>query len=303
MPTVVSSTVEPFSARVGERLTLTIVVEHETGMTIEGPGPGADFGGAEVLDRVTSETTSTDGGERTTLVYVLAAFRTGPAVVPPLEIAWRGADGSSGTVTAPAAAYSIDSVLQAGDDSLRPLKPQLAIPQPAPPPFVPAAFVALMAGLTALGYWLVRRTIMMRPAPVAYTVATPQPAADEVARRELDAIAAAGLAEADPAAYYGRIAATVRQYLSARFVFPAYAMTRREMERGMRRAGIDRWPARVTVNLLEQCDAVQFAMFRPAMERRAQDLAAAYEIVRLTSGAAAPADDVVGEAKTLPAGG
>jgi hypothetical protein len=70
--------------------------------------------------------------------------------------------------------------------------------------------------------------------------------------------------------------------LSQRFGFAAYAMTRREMEREMRHHGIDRWPARLTANLLEQCDAVEFGKFRPAIERRSHDLAAAYEIVQLT---------------------
>jgi hypothetical protein len=60
-------------------------------------------------------------------------------------------------------------------------------------------------------------------------------------------------------------------------------MTRTELQREMSRAGIDRWPARVTANLLEQCDAVQFAGFVPPPERREADLTAAYEIVEITS--------------------
>ena len=60
-------------------------------------------------------------------------------------------------------------------------------------------------------------------------------------------------------------------------------MTRSELERGAERAGIDRWPARVIGNLLEQCDAVEFAAFRPAAERRSADLTAAYEIIELTT--------------------
>jgi hypothetical protein len=282
-PTVVSAAVTPFTAAIGDRLTLTIVIEHEPGMTFEGPPLDADFGGAEAIARAEPEREAIGGGERTTLRYTIVSFQTGAASVAPLEIAWRGADGSGGTVTAPPAPYAIESTVDPGDDTLRPLKPQLEIPQPAPPSAVPAAVVAAMAGLTAFGYWLVRRTVMLRPPSAAPAPAAPSTPPEDVARGELAAIAAAGLAERDPAQYYARVAAAVRRYLSDRFAFPAYAMTRREMERGMRRAGIDRWPARLTANLLEQCDAVQFAMFRPAMERREQDLAAAYEIVRLTS--------------------
>lgn len=282
-PVVVSATVDPFVATVGDRLALTIVVDHDPGTKIEGPALDADFGGSEAIARADPETTKTDSVERTTLVYTLVSFTTGPAVVPPLQIAWKAADGGTGVVPSPAAAFTVDSVLQPGTDTLRPLKPQLDIPQPAPPPVVPATFVAIMAGLTALGYWLVRRTIALRPELPAPLAPAPPPTPAEAARKALDAIARADLAAFDPSAFYGAIAAAVRQYLSARFDFPAYAMTRREMEQGMRRAGIDRWPARLTTNLLEQCVAVQFAMFRPAPDRRAQDLAAAYEIIKLTA--------------------
>ena len=94
--------------------------------------------------------------------------------------------------------------------------------------------------------------------------------------------------------FYGALAFTLRHYLSEQFGFPAYAMTRRELQRHTSRAGIDRWPARLTANLLEQCDAVQFAGFRPAPERVEADLTAAYEIIELTSGdEAAPATGTI----------
>jgi hypothetical protein len=69
-------------------------------------------------------------------------------------------------------------------------------------------------------------------------------------------------------------------------------MTRRELERGMTRAGVDRWPARLMANLLEQCDAVQFGGFAPAPARIDADLTAAYEVIQLT----APPPPLPGEA-------
>jgi hypothetical protein len=84
-------------------------------------------------------------------------------------------------------------------------------------------------------------------------------------------------------ARYAAIAAITRAYLTGRYDFPAFAMTRRELQRGMTRAGVDRWPARLVANLLEQCDAVQFGGFVPAPTRVDADLTAAYEIVQLTA--------------------
>ncbi len=290
-PVVTSVRVEPFVANVGDRMTLTIEVDHDAGITIEGPGADADFGDLEFIEAAAPVVTADDddSGERTTLAYTVTTFVLGSATTPVFEISWRG-PGVEGTLTTDPAPYTVDSVLAPDDNTLRPLKAQFELPQPAPPPFVPATFVVMMAGLTALGYWLMRRGIDTRPEPVVVVAAPVVPAIPPgvIARAELDAIGADGLAASDPEAYYARIAATVRQYLSARFDFPGYAMTRREMERGMTRAGIDRWPARVTSNLLEQCDSVQFAKFRPARERWEQDLAAAYEIVEITSGDPTP---------------
>lgn len=292
-PQIVSARIEPFVSTVGDRLTLTIVVDHDGGTTITGPGADVDFGNAELIEFAdpSTEPIANSERERTTLVYTLTSFTIGTAAVPRLELTWRS-EIERGTIRTQEVPYTVDSVVPPGDNTLRPLKPQLDLAQPAPPPYVPATFVLMMAGLTALGYWLIRRTIAIQPEPLRpVPVPVPPPTAADIAREQLDAVAASGVAQSDAAEYYTRIAAITRAYLSARFGFAAYAMTRREMERGMRRDGIDRWPARLTANLLEQCDAVEFARFRPATERRAHDLDAAYEIIALTEHDSRPVDD------------
>ncbi|MBI5285941.1 MAG: hypothetical protein HY874_12705 [Chloroflexi bacterium] len=271
----------PAVATVGDRLTLTITVEHREGVVLTPPGYGAAFGGIEVVDIAPPSVEQRDGGRaRTTFAYTLAAFTTGEFTVPAQSIAFVTPDGAAGTVTTTPRSVTINSVLDPGDTSLRPLKPQLDIDDGAPSPIAPIAFVGMLAALTAIGYVLQARAVAIAP-PAPLAVATPPAPPDGRARAALDA--AAPLAGTDVRAYYALIAAAVRAYLSERFDFPAYAMTRTEMERGMAAAGIDRWPARLTANLLEQCDAVQFAGFVPAPERRAADLIAAYEIIDLTS--------------------
>ena len=284
-PTISSTTVEPVRATVGDRITLTIVVDHDGATTVEGPGFGADAGEFEIVAVTPPHTEARGGASRTTLVYTLTAFRTGEMTVPPQPIAYRGPDGN-GAIATSGATVTIASVLAPGETELRPLKPQLSLEDPAPPPAVPALFVAAFAAMTALGYILVRRaTAIPPPAPVTATPAEAPLIPHDTARTALDALAISDLATADVAEYYARMAATIRTYLSARFTFPAYAMTRSELEREMAGAGIDRWPARLTANLLEQCDAVEFAAFRPAPERLESDLTAAYEIIELTAGA------------------
>lgn len=283
-PTIASITASPAHATVGDQITLTITIDHDAATTVESAGFGANVGAFEIVAVAPPRTEPNGDASRTTIAYTLAAFRTGDLTIPPQTITYRGTSGS-GTLTTIATAVTIASVLSPGDTELRPLKAQIDLGDPAPSPIIPALFVAAFAALTAFGYVLVRRAaaIVPMPAPGAPVIAVPPPSAHEIARTALDAIAAADLGAADAPEYYARIAATVRTYLSARFDFPAYAMTRRELERSATSSGIDRWPARVIGNLLEQCDAVEFATFRPAPERRAADLTAAYEIIELTT--------------------
>ena len=116
--------------------------------------------------------------------------------------------------------------------------------------------IALVAGVGA--YLLFGRR---RPEP------QPAPAYAEAARTELDRIMALNLIEqGEIAEHYRLIAACIRQYLTARYGFPAVALTTGELERQMAAQGIARWPARLVVGLLNEADAVVYARYLPARD-------------------------------------
>ena len=279
-PAISSVSLTPDVATIGDRLTLTINVDHAESFEAEGPGFGDNYGPFELIEILEPQREPSGDLTRTTLAYTLTTFTLGTIELPELPVTWSGPSGS-GTLYTEARRIVVQSVLAPGETELRPLKPQLDIQPAAPSPAWPAGFVAIFAALTVLGYWLVQRAIGERPA--ASLPAVPQPLLPhEAAHAALDRLAQPD-GQRDAKAYYAQIAAVLRRYLSDRFGFPAYAMTRRELLRNTERAGIDRWPARLTGNLLEECDAVQFAGFRPAPERMDADLTAAYEIVRLTA--------------------
>lgn len=288
-PAVISATLTPETATVGDRLTLTVVVDHDPSVVVEGPGFGTSFGGLELVEVATPRNDERDGSVRTTLGYTLVVFRTGELAVPPLIITYRGA--SEGSLTTESLSVRIESVLDPGDAELRPLKPQIDVDQSAPAPAVPALVVGAFAVLTAFGYVLLSRATAARPEPASGVGKPPPP--DVRARGALDELAAAGIANLDPREFYARVAATTRGYLSERFGFPAFAMTRRELERTMTGAGVERWPARLTANLLRECDEVQFAGLPPPPQRIDADLTAAYEIIELTT---PPSDEKADEA-------
>ena len=105
---------------------------------------------------------------------------------------------------------------------------------------------------------------------------------EDAARATLDEAGAAFAANRDYVAYYTALGNAVRNYLSRRYEFPAFALTTRELEAEMLRQGLNRWQIRVATGLLSQCDAVVYARYRPAAERADADLTAAYEVVEMS---------------------
>ncbi len=272
-------TIEPARATVGDHLTLTIVARHPPDTPLEAPeGPG-DFAPLALVEVRPPETREVDGGlQETRFVYVLAAFRTGEVRPPPLRINVSGAGDAFLMVQPPSVV--IESVLPAdGPIQLRDLKAPLQASGGAPTWVWAALLIAAFAGLTVLTMVLVRYPVLRAPPPFSAPVEAP----DEPARRELDAIAGAGLLDrGELREYYRRVASCLREYLSRRFAIPAVAMTAQELEGRLEALAVDRWPSRLAVNLLEQCQAVQFARYEPARERAEADLSSAYEVVALT---------------------
>lgn len=283
-------TLTPATATVGDRLSYTITIEHADNVRFVDPAYQLRTGDLELVSLTPPRIESGAPGRlRTVFSYQLAAFVTGQQSVPGQTLSYNAPSGA-GTVSVPPATVTIRSVLQPGDTELAPLKPQLEIRTASAVGALGILFMLAFAALTTASYALQQRAVAIRPPVLAATPSAAPPTAAERARAELAALAASGIAGGEPPEYYARLAAIVRRYLTERYGFPAYAMTRRELERYMTAPDLERWPARVTANLLEQCDAAEFARFVPAPERRDADLTAAYEVISLTSGPPAPAD-------------
>lgn len=273
-------TMEPSRATVGDELTLTVVVTHPSGSQITGPDAPGQFAPLELIEARPPESRDAPGGVRETrFVYVLAAFETGILRPPLLPFRTEGESGSIETVRPPA--VTIESVLPAdGDRQLRDITGPLQASAGTPRWIWAALLMAGFVGGSALVVALARLPVLRPPPPVAARLAV---APDQAARGELDRIAGAGLRErGELKEYYRRLASCLRGYLSRRFEIEAVAMTPQELEGRLEALGIDPWPARLAVNLLQQCEAVQFGRYAPAGDRAEADLAAAYEVVELT---------------------
>jgi hypothetical protein len=226
------------------------------------------------------------GRAEITLTLDMAVFATGDLQLPSLRLAFKERSGNAGEVITRPTSVRVESILPADASSgtaLRDLKPQAEIPQPG-------AFQAWIPALVALGVLIVaglalmllRRRAKPREVAVEEDVDEDYVAPEDRARALLDRAGADFARDSDYVAYYTTIANTLRAYVTVRFGFPAFAMTTTEMQEQMVRRGMDRWQARIAGGLLNQCDAVVYARYRPAHERADIDLTAAYEIIEMS---------------------
>lgn len=268
---------------VGDQFRIVITVEADAGTTVS-LAPGAIPPELSLIEtpEVTTRQRSNSRVE-TTISILVAPFFIGDFQMPPLALRYRDASGQTGDLRSGGAVVSVRSILpQQGSVSPMDLKPQAEIGFPPAPPYLLMAIGGLLlALLLTLGllYWR-----LTRPEPVVY-VPTPEfvpVGPEDRARLTLDNAAASFVAERDFDAFYATLSAVVRGYLSDRFGFAAYALTTRELQERMLAIGMDRWQARLVGGLLEQCDAVVYANYRPAMSRTDADLTAAYEIVEMS---------------------
>ncbi|HET7738852.1 MAG TPA: hypothetical protein VFK32_09785 [Tepidiformaceae bacterium] len=266
-----SATIALDFALVGEQTLLTLDVLTPATATVEPDPANASWNGVEII-RVQSLNTAVAGETAThRLELVVAGFVPGQVQFQPAVFVVLGTETSNRLL--PALSLNVISSLTPDDPlELSPLPPPAAIDGAESPLLRPAIAAGALLVLVLVGgaTWLVvRRVMRRRPAPPTGVLA-PAP---------VDLVGAESLLDRDPVAAYRTLSAAVRDVLGSRYGFPARALTTGEMDHRMQAAGVDRWQARLVTGLLEECDAVVYAGYRPAAERRHADLNMAREIV------------------------
>lgn len=280
----VSTVVEPEEPRLGDRVRLTIEVEHPVDVLISlvsTPARRPELETIEVEPPSTLPARTPGGALRTSFVIVLAPFALGDLEVGTFTLQALREDGSATEFSGALPVLGIRTTLREGDTELRPLKPQESIAG-APPAWVRLALVGgtVLATLAALALVFLVLRRRWRRGSVALLPPLAPATAEDAARRQLDALRAQDLLRAGALdEYYGRLSLVVRSYLEERFEFRATALTSKELERRMAARGLDRWQIRLVSGLLERCDAAVYARRYPPLPSADHDLTLAYEIV------------------------
>ncbi len=266
------------TALVGDQVALTIRVLAPSDATVELTPGTESWNGIELVRAERPVPTPRGDDLLWTIDAVVAGFVPGETEFAPTVAVITGTDVQA-RVLQPVR-ITIASVLGPDDPLvLRPLAAPVAIAGDESPwlrPGIAAAFVVL-AFILLLMMWLfwrmLRRALRDRGGtPIVVPAAAEVPGLDG-AERVLDS---------DPVAAYRLMSSVVKGELAKRYGLRATALTTAELRNRLEHAGADRWEARLVGGLLEECDAVIYAGYRPAAERRAADLAMAREIVEVS---------------------
>ena len=257
----ISTTIEPTTINVGDPVTITATVRHAPDARVIWPDPIA-LGPFELLDQRESDP-APNADEAVALTGVelqITAFELGELALPSFDVEVVAANGDTVTLSTEPAAIEVASVGRDEGGTIRDIKGPLAIP------FGMVTLLPWLAGLVVLailGYWLYRRyRRRARPEVVVPTV-PPRPA-HELAYESLDALEASGLLElGEIKTYHIRVSDIVRVYAEGRFRIDAMEMTTSEVLTLLGHRGVSRSIVADFRQVLDRCDLVKFAKFRP----------------------------------------
>ncbi|MEO8539467.1 MAG: hypothetical protein ABI577_06970 [bacterium] len=261
------------AALVGEHIAMTVRITAPTGATVELTPGNPSWAGVELVSIESVNQVNQAEGVLWLFQAQIAPFAPGPIAFAPTAAIIRGADSQN--VALPA--VSLDVVRSLAADApleLTPLAPPVGIAGAESPWLRPGVALGVLAGcaLLAAFLWLAGRAAVRRlRRPSA---GTPVPQLPQTL------VGAEQILHSDPVAAYRLMSHVVKMELERRYGVRATALTTTELKRRLETGG-ERWEARLVSGLLEECDSVIYAGYRPAAERREADLTMAREIVEV----------------------
>jgi len=247
---------------VGDRITMTVSVEHRAGTRVVWPD-SISLAPFEVLGARVGPTETDGDVSLSSVTLTLAVFELGELEIPSFEVSVEGPGDEAEFLRTDR--YGIEVLSVGADDSgdIRDIRGPLGIPIGA----ITIALGGLLAlVLAGLAYALYRRVRGRSRVETGARGPPPRPA-HEIAMEALAALEASSLLERRQVKdYHIEVSEILRTYVQRRFGVDAPEMTTIEVLSGLDNAGVDGTVRKALRRFLDQCDMVKFAKVRPEPE-------------------------------------
>jgi len=275
-----SAQLEPNTAKLGDILTLSVQSNHPPGQLIQPPALPKSLGTFEVYASTVLPVEVSNGVEIQRFQVALQNFTTGQQTLPGLTFSYQGADKKPRELKTPELKVTIEMVPAGPKDKggdIRGIKGVIG-PFGISPMWWWLLVFALVVGAAA--YWSHRRRAQQGPPP------EPPVPPDITALATLQELLASGwIEEGKIKEFYIAVSDAVRTYIEAGFKCPALERTTAELMRDLRARNLFASDQRLILKqLLEECDLVKFAKFRPEAGESVKIHALAVSFVEKTRG-------------------
>ena len=249
---------------IGDRITYTLTIQHEKGLHIEQPGPGANLGQFEIKDYHIEDPVEKDNMVTQKFNYQISVFDTGKFVIPPFPVAFSESDTSRKyqLIQSEPIEIFVKSVLTSESAEIKDIKPPLSIPFNYRKwiLFGSAGLLLIVGGL--LLFYIIRqrkrgihlfRKEVIRP---AHEIALE-------ALAELKPEWQQMLENGEHKLLFTRLSEIMRQYLENRFFVKALEETTYEIIESLKDLELSGESEQQVQEILELSDLVKFAKYIP----------------------------------------
>jgi hypothetical protein len=281
-----TTTVDTTRVTVGDRVTLTVRVEHEADAAVLWPD-SIDLDPFEVLDAWGRAPTTEEGRTVSSADFSLAAFELGMLEIPSFEIEVLHTDGTRETLETDRFGIEVVSVGSDEGGDIREIRGPLAIPLS---PLRVTVLALLLMALGALIWAAYRRWRNARMPSKPAALGPPPRPPHEVAFEALDRLeASALLPRGEVKQYHIEASDILRHFVEAFFDIPALEMTTWEIMAGLEGVEAPGKARNRLRRLLDQCDLVKFAKVRPDTDASRGIVPLGREVIELSLGWSPPA--------------
>ena len=252
---------------VGDRITLTVSVDHPSGASVVWPD-SIDLSPFEVLGAQAMPPQVGAEGATSAVVFVHAAFELGELEIPSFAVTVLTTDGEQELLETDR--FGIEVVTVGADETgdIREIRGPLSIPVSV---IRVAGWLLVLLLLVGIALFAFRRWRSSSPAEVADPGPPPRPA-HEIALEALDRLESSPLlSRGEVKEYHIEVSEILRRYVEGRFAVPALEMTTWEIAEGLEQAGVGQEFREGLRGFLDRCDLVKFAKVRPD-SRASQDV-------------------------------